>query len=159
MEILGIDVGFGFTKATNGNDVIIFKSIFGDATDMQFRLSIGSASFAENLHVTIENQPYFIGDFAEQQSNVRQFTLYQERLLTEFAKILSLTAAGSVTDKYVPLNVVTGLPIGYFKLAGPGVQNRQDTYLCTDKTFLGGQITYALGGRLHEQTIERLLMA
>ena len=115
MEILGIDVGFGFTKATNGNDSIIFKSIFGDATDIQFRLSIGSASFTENLHVTIENQSYFIGDFAEQQSNVRQYTLYQERLLTEFAKILSLTAAGSITDKYVPMNVVTGLPIGYLK--------------------------------------------
>ncbi len=115
MEILGIDVGFGFTKATNGNDFIIFKSIFGDATDIQFRLSIGSASFAENLHVTIEDQSYFIGDFAEQQSNVRQYTLYQERLLTEFAKILSLTAAGSITDKYVPMNVVTGLPIGYLK--------------------------------------------
>jgi len=115
MEILGIDVGFGFTKATNGNDFVIFKSIFGDATDIQFRLSIGSAAFVENLHVTIEDQSYFIGDFAEQQSNVRQFTLYQERLLTEFAKILSLTAAGSITDKYVPLNVVTGLPIGYLK--------------------------------------------
>jgi plasmid segregation protein ParM len=115
MEILGIDVGFGFTKATNGNDFIIFKSIFGDATDIQFRLSIGSASFVENLHVTIEDQSYFIGDFAEQQSNVRQYTLYQERLLTEFTKILSLTAAGSITDKYVPMNVVTGLPIGYLK--------------------------------------------
>ncbi|MCK7469936.1 MAG: hypothetical protein MZU95_03365 [Desulfomicrobium escambiense] len=27
MEILGIDIGFGFTKATNGTDTIIFKSL------------------------------------------------------------------------------------------------------------------------------------
>ncbi|UCD33952.1 MAG: ParM/StbA family protein [Desulfobacterales bacterium] len=115
MEVLGIDVGFGFTKATNGKDFIIFKSLFGDATDIQFRLNIGSVSFTDNLHVTIGDQSFFIGDFAEQQSSVRQFTLYQERLLTEFAKILALTAAGSINEKYVPINVVSGLPIGYLK--------------------------------------------
>ena len=115
MEILGIDVGFGFTKATNGDEFIIFKSLFGEATEIQFRMSIGSVSFEENLHITIDDQSYFIGEFAEQQSNVRQFTLHQERLLTEFAKIFAITAAGSITEKYVPMNVVTGLPIGYYK--------------------------------------------
>jgi hypothetical protein len=45
------------------------------------------------------------------------------------------------------------------ELAGPGVQNRQDTLLGTDRAFLGGQIPHVLGGRLHERTIERLLMA
>ena len=115
MEVIGIDVGFGFTKATNGKDFIIFKSLYGEATDIQFRLNIGNVSFTDNLHVTIDDQSYFIGDFAEQQSSVRQFTLYQERLLTEFAKILALTAAGSINEKYVPMNVVSGLPIGYLK--------------------------------------------
>jgi plasmid segregation protein ParM len=115
MEVLGIDVGFGFTKATNGKDFIIFKSLFGEATDIQFRLNIGNVSFTDNLHVTIDDQAYFIGDFAEQQSSVRQFTLYQDRLLSEFVKILALTAAGSINDKYVPINVVSGLPIGYLK--------------------------------------------
>jgi hypothetical protein len=45
------------------------------------------------------------------------------------------------------------------ELTGPGVQNRQDAYLGTDKTSLGGQITHALGSGLYQQTIERLLMA
>jgi hypothetical protein len=45
------------------------------------------------------------------------------------------------------------------ELTGPGVQDRQDADLGTHKAFLGGQITHALGGRLHEQTIERFLMA
>jgi plasmid segregation protein ParM len=115
MEILGIDVGFGFTKATNGKEFIIFKSLFGEATDIQFRMSIGEASFAKSLHVTIDDQSYFIGDFAEQQSNVLQFTLDQEELLAEFLRVLALTAAGSITEKYVPMNVVSGLPIGYLR--------------------------------------------
>jgi hypothetical protein len=37
------------------------------------------------------------------------------------------------------------------ELTGPGVQDRPDAYLRTNKAFLGG--------RLHEQTIERCLMA
>jgi plasmid segregation protein ParM len=34
MEVLGIDIGFGFTKATNGKETMIFKSIFGDAAEI-----------------------------------------------------------------------------------------------------------------------------
>ena len=119
MEILGIDVGFGFTKATNGDEFIIFKSLFGEATEIQFRMSIGSVSFAENLHITIDDQSYFIGEFAEQQSNVRRFTLDNEKLLSEFVKVLALTAVGICSEKNTPINVVSGLPVGYLK------QNRE----------------------------------
>ena len=41
MDVLGIDIGFGFTKATNGKDTIIFKSITGEATDIQFWSDFG----------------------------------------------------------------------------------------------------------------------
>ena len=37
MEILGIDIGFGFTKATSGQQDLIFKSVLGESTDLQFR--------------------------------------------------------------------------------------------------------------------------
>ena len=30
MQIIGIDVGFGFTKATDGQESVVFKSIYGD---------------------------------------------------------------------------------------------------------------------------------
>jgi len=69
MEIFGIDIGFGFTKATNGNEFVIFKSLMGEATEIQFKMDLSTDTFAKNLHVTIDDQSYFIGDFAEQQSN------------------------------------------------------------------------------------------
>jgi plasmid segregation protein ParM len=119
MEILGIDIGFGFTKATNGNDSVIFKSLFGDATDIQFWADFGDQSLTDYFHVTIEGKSYFIGDLAEQQSAVINFTLDQEKLISEFVRILSLTVAGVFlkreTSINVPINVVSGLPIGYFK--------------------------------------------
>ena len=119
MEVLGIDIGFGFTKATNGKDTLIFKSLFGDATDLQFWMDFGEGSLTDFFHVTIDGKSYFIGDLAEQQSTVLNFTLDQEKLISEFVKILSLTVAGVFLKKdsaiNVPINVVSGLPISYFK--------------------------------------------
>jgi plasmid segregation protein ParM len=119
MHVLGIDIGFGFTKATNGKDTVIFKSLFGDAADIQFWADFGKDTPTDHIHVTIDGKSYFIGDLAEQQSSVLHFTLDQEKLITEFVKILSLTVAGMFMKKgasiNVPLNVVSGLPIGYFK--------------------------------------------
>ncbi len=115
MDTFGIDVGFGFTKATDGKEFVIFKSLLGEATDIQFQMNMGLRSFVDNLHVTIDGQSYFVGDFADQQSNVRQFTLEQEKLVSEFVKILALTSLGNLTDKYVPVNIVSGLPVSYFK--------------------------------------------
>ena len=119
MKLLGIDIGFGFTKATDGKQTVIFKSIFGDANDIQFWTDFSENPVLDHLHVTIDGKSYFIGDLAEQQSSVLNFTLDQERLITDFVRILALTVAGMFFKNSapinVPINVVSGLPIGYFK--------------------------------------------
>lgn len=115
MEIVGIDVGFGFTKAYNGTNSIIFKSLIGDATDIQFRSLLGDDSSSSNIHITLEDKSYFIGSYAELQSNIREFTLDQEKLIEDFVKTLAITAAGLCTDTSAPINVVSGLPVGYLK--------------------------------------------
>jgi plasmid segregation protein ParM len=115
MEIIGIDVGFGFTKAYNGKNSVIFKSLIGDATDIQFRSLLGDDSSTANLHVTIDDKSYFLGSYAELQSNIREFTLDQEKLIEDFVKILAIAAAGICTDTTSPINVVSGLPVGYLK--------------------------------------------
>jgi len=119
MEILGIDIGFGFTKATNGTDTIIFKSLLGDTAEIQYWADFGENRSADHIQVTIDGKSYFIGDLAEQQSRTPKFTLDQEKLITEYVRVLALTAAGLLTKNghqvNVPVNVVSGLPIGFFK--------------------------------------------
>ena len=119
MQVLGIDIGFGFTKATNGKDTFIFKSIFGEDADIQFWADFGKDTPTDHIHVTIDGKSYFIGDLAEQQSSVLYFTLDQEKLIADFVKILTLTVAGMFLNKgralNGPINVVSGLPIGFFK--------------------------------------------
>ncbi len=115
MEIVGIDVGFGFTKAFNGRESVILKSIIGDATDIQYNASMGEEPTAANMHITLNDTAYFLGDYAERQSNIRDFTLDQEKLITDFVKVLAVAAAGLCCKSGATLNVVSGLPVGFLK--------------------------------------------
>lgn len=115
MEIIGIDVGFGFTKAYNGQNSVIFKSLIGDAADIQFMSSMGDAAATANLHITLDDKTYFLGSYAERQSSLTEYTLDQEKMVEEFIKILALAAAGICSQTHGPINVVTGLPVAYLK--------------------------------------------
>ncbi|MBN2287849.1 MAG: ParM/StbA family protein [Candidatus Glassbacteria bacterium] len=120
MEYLGVDVGFGYTKAFNGERSIIFKSIVGDATEIQFQSGFSEGSALENLHITVDGREYFIGDMAEKQSNVREFTLDQNTMLENSARIMALTAISCYcTRPRQEFSVVTGLPIRYYKQLRP----------------------------------------
>jgi plasmid segregation protein ParM len=115
MRINAIDIGFGFTKATDGEESIIFKSIMGEAIDFDIPVNLITNDISSRLHVTLDGQSYFVGDFAEQQSNVRQFTLDQEKFISDFVRLFALTALGRLNTEYVPINVVSGLPVGFYR--------------------------------------------
>lgn len=116
MEILAIDIGFGFTKATNGGRSLVFKSILGEATDIQFKGGIlGDGSKEDNIQIELDGKSYFIGEMAERQSNVRSFTLDQAQFFSTCARPLALAAAARLIGSHVPVGLVTGLPIGYYR--------------------------------------------
>ncbi len=117
MEILGIDIGFGFTKAVNGRQELVFKSVLGEATDLQFREKMIAGGDVEENHLQIEvdGKSYFVGELAERQSNVRFFTLDQAQFVSKFAKVFALAAIAQMVKGFVPVNLVTGLPIGYYQ--------------------------------------------
>ena len=64
MDVVGVDIGFGFTKATDGKESILFKSVLGEATDIQFRLPVVKSEAGPCMHVEIDGRAYFVGDFA-----------------------------------------------------------------------------------------------
>jgi plasmid segregation protein ParM len=115
MEVAGIDIGFGFTKATDGKEFVLFKSLLGEATDIQFSMPIVKSEAGPCLNVVLDGRSYFVGDFAEQHSTSRQFTLDQDKLLSDFCKVLALTAMGYLYNDAAPVNIITGLPVGYYR--------------------------------------------
>jgi plasmid segregation protein ParM len=114
MLMVGVDVGFGFTKATDGESSILFKSIIGEPQPRSMDENFFSGYTVSGLHLTVEDQSYFVGDLAESESRVRQFTLDHAQMIAQQFKILALASMASVAPSRVPLNVVTGLPVGYF---------------------------------------------
>lgn len=116
MEILGIDIGFGFTKATNGRDSLVFKSVLGEATEIQFQEGLlADAGATDHLQLEVDGKSFFLGDLAERQSQLRFFTLDQAQFLTSSAKVLALAAAARLAGSHIPINLVTGLPIGHYR--------------------------------------------
>lgn len=115
MKVLGADIGFGYTKATDGRQFQVFKSVVGEAAEVQFGESLLPGVPQYPRHVIIGGQGYFVGELAETQSRGRGFTLDQSQFLAQYAKILALTALAPFVDSGDPVRLVTGLPISFFR--------------------------------------------
>ena len=106
MEIIGIDIGFGFTKVTNGRQELVFKSVLGEATDIQFQEQVlEGVNGDDHLQAEIDGKSWFVGELAERQSNVRFFTLDQSQFIAQFAKNLALTATAKMAAGFVPISI------------------------------------------------------
>jgi plasmid segregation protein ParM len=114
MLMMGVDVGFGFTKATDGESSILFKSLIGEPQPRSMDENFFSGQGISGFHMTFDSKSYFVGDLAESESRVRQFTLDQSQMIAQQFRILALAAMAGVAPSRVPLNVVTGLPVGYY---------------------------------------------
>lgn len=117
MKVLGADIGFGYTKATDGRLFQVFKSVVGEASDQGFSEILGSAGNANaaSRHIEIGGKGYFVGELAEQQSRGRGFTLDQSQFLAQYAKTLALAALAPYIPSGEPVRLVTGLPISFFR--------------------------------------------
>jgi len=116
--IIGIDIGFGFTKATDGTTFQVFKSVYGEAVDFQFKEALlnNKQDQDEYIHIDMDDVSYFVGDMAERQSSNRQFTLDQTQFIANSTKILALAAISRfVISENQSFKVVVGLPIGHYR--------------------------------------------
>ncbi|MBT8136264.1 MAG: ParM/StbA family protein [Gammaproteobacteria bacterium] len=116
MEVIGLDIGFGYTKATNGQRFIVFKSVYGEASELQFREQLLSDPDEEEyLHIELDDHNYFVGELAERQSVERYFTLDQSQFVAEFTKVLALTPLSQMVERQEPIKLVAGLPISHYR--------------------------------------------
>lgn len=115
MKILGADIGFGYSKATDGRLFQVFKSVVGEAADIQFAESLLPVAQLAPRHLEIGGQGYFIGELAEAQSRGRGFTLDPGQFIANYAKTLALAAIAPYASNGDPTRLVTGLPISFFR--------------------------------------------
>jgi plasmid segregation protein ParM len=115
MQILGLDVGFGFTKATNGRETQIFKSVVGDAAEATFNEQLLPGRATIGRHLGLNGETFFVGELAEQQIRGRGFTLDPNQFIARYARTLAMSACAPLADGAQPLRIVTGLPISFFR--------------------------------------------
>ncbi|MDH3468865.1 MAG: ParM/StbA family protein [Gammaproteobacteria bacterium] len=137
MQVIGIDIGFGFTKIISGSNYLMFKSVIGDALEVQFKDQFVAAQDQESFfQVDLNGRSYFVGSIAEQQSSTRHYTMDQERFVAKFAQPLALAALARMANGADPIKIVTGLPIRYLqkqKKIMRKLLSGRHTLLCTDQ--------------------------
>jgi plasmid segregation protein ParM len=111
--VIGLDIGYGWTKATDGERAVHFPSLAGNAEEVGFHSDL--AADGANRAVSVGGRTYFIGDWALLQSRFRFGSeLYRERLEGDTFFVLYLAALSNYLDRAGKLAVVTGLPVRWF---------------------------------------------
>lgn len=113
---IGIDLGLGFVKTTDGRTDYIFPSVVGAGQELTFQSEL--TSFTEpvdNLAITVAGKKYFIGELAIRQSEILSRSLSDNHAQEKNTKIillavLALYCEGDRGD----FNVITGLPPGFY---------------------------------------------
>lgn len=115
IRVLGVDIGFGYTKAADGRQYQVFKSVVGEAVEVQFNEPLLAQPLPPPRHLEIGGEAFFVGELAESQSRGRGFTLDPTQFMAKYARTLALAAMAPLIVSGEPVRVVTGLPISFFR--------------------------------------------
>lgn len=111
MDVIALDLGFGWTKARSSSRSVSFPSVTGAGRRLLDSLA-AMANPLDHIEVEVDGRHYFVGALALQQSDLRFFSLAEVKAEAETSHVLALAALGLVADG--PVRVVSGLPMGWF---------------------------------------------
>lgn len=116
MQIVGIDIGYGFLKIKNETEEPIIPSVIGNAVDLTFDMGHASADI-QNLRVELDGEEYFVGDLAIEQSDHPYRSLSTDRTTNIVTKVMFLTSLAILAEgDEDEFTVVTGLPVKDFTM-------------------------------------------
>lgn len=100
-----IDLGFSFTKGKRGNFNFLQPSVAGEPQNV-FKQDILPNHFSLNDEM-------FIGDLAQSYSEIKYFTLKNNKSEAMTSEVILKTALGYL-NRSKPFNLVTGLPVLFY---------------------------------------------
>jgi plasmid segregation protein ParM len=118
--IVGVDIGYGYTKAVGEATQVVFPSIVGKAERIRYENDVHHqlGSHAEpGIALVTEEGDRFVGELALLQSRVQWTLLDRSRVEDPSARLLFLAALSELAgeDKAAqPYRVVTGLPVKWY---------------------------------------------
>ncbi|MFW6145505.1 MAG: hypothetical protein ACOC4Y_01770 [bacterium] len=114
MKNAGIDIGFGYVKATDGREKVIVPSVVGEGRNIRYSTGMNVKCNLDNLQLQTNGKKYFIGSLARRQSEMILSTLSRDRVGSTENAILFYTTLGLLCGQKENVNVVTGLPVSEY---------------------------------------------
>lgn len=145
-KIVGIDIGYGHTKATDGKKTYIFPTVVADAIDLSFSIQKKEKDI-KNITATIDDRKIFVGELAILQGDNPIRFKSKDRAEDTFTKEVFLTTLGLFCDinsdsevVEETFRIVTGLPVGdyvrYRNIYGERFLGRHEIELFGKKIIL-----------------------
>lgn len=117
--IVGVDIGYGYTKAVGGGRQVAFPSVVGKAERIRYESDLGlhtsEPTHGQGIALITEEGDRFVGELALLQSRVQWTLLDRSRVEDTSARLLFLAALSELTGERAPeFQVVTGLPVKWY---------------------------------------------
>jgi len=112
MNIVGLDIGYGFTKISDGARQAIFPSVGGDVVQADFDNDLVKAGSGRTI--TLDGRDWFYGDHAKKHSRNLLALFARER--TEQRDLMRLLFYAATVELGVSgqVSLCTGLPVDWF---------------------------------------------
>lgn len=107
-NVMAVDLGYGWTKAKSGAAIFRQPSLIGEAK----QLFAEQEKEGDLLYKGPEGE-YFVGDLALRQSEVKYFSIKEQKAEAWVTEILLKTALGQLAPRS-GFYLVTGLPIDFY---------------------------------------------
>ncbi len=143
-KLIGIDVGYGFVKISDGEVGYSFPSIIGEARKGLKRIELKKLPALDDLKVEINNKSYHVGSAAIRNSPFAYRDLSSLTSDSLYFQVLFFTALSFYCTKPITtFNIVSGLPVSAI--------SNTDTLISLIKT--GARLSKTTGGNSKEYDI------
>lgn len=138
-SVVGIDLGFGWTKAGHNGHFFLCPSVVGEAV----KLFESPSGVENNIQLWFNDKHYFVGELAIRQATMKYFSMAANRARSDVSTILAATALAAL--KTGSVNIVTGLPVDFF------FQYQNDLY--NQLQQLPNRVRIQMGHQTHSCTL------
>jgi plasmid segregation protein ParM len=113
-KLIPIDLGFGWCKGKEGNRIFRQPAVIGESKQLfDEQKRVGDIIYGQKKGTNVFNPLHFVGGLALRHSDVKYYTLKDNKADTWTSGVLFKTIL-SYLSQGEPSNIVTGLPIDYY---------------------------------------------
>ncbi|ACV58222.1 ParM/StbA family protein [Alicyclobacillus acidocaldarius] len=121
--VIGVDLGYGWVKATNGERSNRFPALVGEAHELLLSDLFGVPEYDVHIETPFGSRRVFVGELARQESQAA-WNLATKKFEDTDTEALWLTALALFARDGEPLDVVTGLPLAHYEAQRAALRER-----------------------------------